>query len=338
MPKDSQSASYVCSKDLVKYCNRLPSNIGRSQLVHSLVESFGLFKELTIVGPKDITIKDLLEYHDESLFEQESEDCPSFSGLHEYRLLVGGGVLKACDQLIQGSTRSIFWDGGRHHCFSDRVSGFCYLNDVILGILRLQDRFHSVLYIDLDVHHGDAVQEAFYFSNRVHTFDMHRYEPGFFPGTGNVSDVGKGSGLGCTTNVVFERGVTGNEWISLFRSKIDQVYTNSQPECIVVQCGADVLEGDRLGECQVDIPSYLQVIQDILDSPVPVLLLGGGGYNHPNAARLWAAITHLCMKKPLSHDIPEHDYFTHYGPTYELLICGASQTPTTSAVKITHAP
>ncbi|XP_010835595.1 PREDICTED: histone deacetylase 8-like, partial [Bison bison bison] len=89
----------------------------------------------------------------------------------------------------------------------DEASGFCYLNDAVLGILRLRRKFDRILYVDLDLHHGDGVEDAFSFTSKVMTVSLHKFSPGFFPGTGDVSDVGLGKGRYYSVNVPIQDGI-----------------------------------------------------------------------------------------------------------------------------------
>jgi len=110
--------------------------------------------------------------------------------------MVAGGSLLLAQELIAGRAKiGIHWDGGRHHAKSNQASGFCYINDVVIAIFSLTNRFDRILYVDLDVHHCDGVQEAFYYSNRIVTLSFHRYGAGFFPGTGSIDEIGEARGI-----------------------------------------------------------------------------------------------------------------------------------------------
>lgn len=114
------------------------------------------------------------------------EDCPVFSGLYEFcQLSAGGSVAAAVKLNKQASDICINWGGGLHHAKKSEASGFCYVNDIVLGILELLKYHQRVLYIDIDVHHGDGVEEAFYTTDRVMTVSFHKYGE-YFPGTGDL--------------------------------------------------------------------------------------------------------------------------------------------------------
>ena len=119
-------------------------------------------------------------------------DCPIFDGIFEYcQTYVAGSIGGACRLNESKSEVVVNWAGGMHHAKKSEASGFCYLNDIVLGILELLKKHQRVLYIDIDIHHGDGVEEAFYTTNRVMTLSFHQ-SGDFFPGTGLAHDVGYG--------------------------------------------------------------------------------------------------------------------------------------------------
>lgn len=128
----------------------------------------------------------------------------------------------------------LHWDGGRHHAHHDAARGYCYLADIPLTILHLLPHYKNVLYIDLDVHHGDGVEFAFKHTEKVVTLSFHVYETGFFPGTGDGKEGGRG-----VYNVPLERGTKAAVWEETVKRGVKIVYERHQPECIIVQCGCD---------------------------------------------------------------------------------------------------
>lgn len=151
-------------------------------------------------------------------------DCPSWRGMWEYACTVAGGTMSACAALCKygagnngEQTIIINWTGGWHHAQRDRAAGYCYVNDIVLGILVLRKHFKRVLYIDLDAHHGDGVQQAFEVTKRVFTFSLHRYECGFYPGTGGLDDCGFGGGKGYAANFPYQSGIGGENFCKYFK-------------------------------------------------------------------------------------------------------------------------
>ena len=161
-----------------------------------------------------------------------------------------GGTIDAAHRLNnQSCDIAINWSGGLHHAKKCEASGFCYINDLVLGILELLKHHARVLYIDIDVHHGDGVEEAFlfYFTDRVMTVSFHKYGDLFFPGTGDVKEVEEREGKYYAINVPLKDGIDDASFRRLFKTIISKVVEIYPPGPIVLQCGADSLAGDRLG-------------------------------------------------------------------------------------------
>ncbi|PNX93850.1 histone deacetylase 9-like protein, partial [Trifolium pratense] len=176
------------------------------------------------------------------------EDCPVFDNLFEFCQIYAGGTLDAACRLNnQLCDIAINWAGGLHHAKKCEASGFCYINDLVLGILELLKCHPRVLYIDIDVHHGDGVEEAFYFTDRVMTVSFHKYGDMFFPGTGDAKEIGEREGKFYAINVPLKDGIDDSSFTRLFKTIISKVVETYQPGAIVLQCGADSLAGDRLG-------------------------------------------------------------------------------------------
>ncbi len=128
--------------------------------------------------------------------------------MYEFSCISAGGSIDAAVKLNNKSSDiCINWAGGLHHAKKGEASGFCYVNDIVLAILELLKRHRRVLYIDIDVHHGDGVEEAFYVTNRVMTVSFHRFGNGFFPATGGLSDLGAGPGRYYAMNVPLRAGL-----------------------------------------------------------------------------------------------------------------------------------
>ena len=240
-------------------------------------------------------------------------DCPVFDGMSKYLFLYTGATLAATHQLTTGqSDIAINWSGGLHHAHKAEASGFCYINDIVLAVLDML-RVHSrVLYIDIDVHHGDGVEEAFQRQPRVMTLSFHRYGPydetghKFFPGTGDISDNGlKGTvGEHFALNVPIPSGIDDRQYKMLFEGVTERVLAAYNPKAIVLQCGADSLGGDRLGQFNINIRQHGECVSYIKKQRIPLLLLGGGGYTARNVARAWCHETALATDNTLPDMIP----------------------------------
>eukprot|EP00074_Homo_sapiens_P104642 XP_016885133.1 histone deacetylase 8 isoform X6 [Homo sapiens] len=181
-----------------------------------------------------------------------------------------------------------------HKQMRDEASGFCYLNDAVLGILRLRRKFERILYVDLDLHHGD--------------------------GTGDVSDVGLGKGRYYSVNVPIQDGIQDEKYYQICESVLKEVYQAFNPKAVVLQLGADTIAGDPMCSFNMTPVGIGKCLKYILQWQLATLILGGGGYNLANTARCWTYLTGVILGKTLSSEIPDHEFFTAYGPDYVLEI------------------
>lgn len=227
----------------------------------------------------------------------EQGDCPMFPGVYEFCQISCGGSIDGAIRLNhQLNDTCINWAGGLHHARKQEAAGFCYTNDIVLAILELLKFHKRVLYIDIDIHHGDGVEEAFYFSDRVFTCSFHRYGEDFFPGTGPITDFGEREGRFCTANFPLKDGITDDDFLDIFCPIIDKIMERYDPSAIVLQCGADSLLGDRLGFFNLSIKAHAACVAHVRNYRVPLLVLGGGGYTIPNVSRCWAYETAVVCK------------------------------------------
>ncbi|KAF2716147.1 histone deacetylase [Polychaeton citri CBS 116435] len=258
---------------------------------------------------------DTVELGPFNLSTSPGADCPVFDGMSTYLFLYTGATLHATQKLLTGqSDIAINWSGGLHHAHKSEASGFCYINDIVLSILDLLRVHARVLYIDIDVHHGDGVEEAFQRQPRVMTLSYHRYGPydetghKFFPGTGDISDIGLRGTVGehFALNVPIPSGIDDRQYSYLFESITSRTIEAFNPSCIVLQCGADSLGGDRLGQFNINIKQHGDCVSFVKKFRLPLLLLGGGGYTARNVARAWCHETALATNNTLPDAIPMH--------------------------------
>ncbi len=190
-------------------------------------------------------------------------------------------------------------------------------SDIVLGIIELL-RFKSrVLYIDIDVHHGDGVEEAFYTTDRVMTCSFHKYGE-YFPGTGELRDTGVGQGKNYAVNFPLRDGIDDASYKSIFEPVISAVMQYYRPEAVVLQCGGDSLSGDRLGCFNLSMRGHANCVKFVKSFGLPTLVVGGGGYTMRNVARTWAYETGLLVGEEMNSVLPFNEYYEYYGPDYEL--------------------
>lgn len=177
-----------------------------------------------------------------------------------------------------------------------------------------------VLYVDIDIHHGDGVEEAFYTTDRVMTVSFHKFGE-YFPGTGDITDVGLRDGKNYSLNIPLQNGIDDESYRLIFEPIITMVIEWYRPGAIVLQCGADSLAGDRLGCFNLSSYGHGACVQYIKKFGIPMVLLGGGGYTIKNVARAWTYETSIALdidiiEKDISNTTSAH----YFGPEFKLLI------------------
>lgn len=311
----------------------------RSHMVHQLVLSTGLHNKMTIY---DVSAhaKDMMAFHSEEYinflkkirpdtldqFAEDmkrfnvgtSHDCLISQNMFDYVSLYTGGSIDGASELNKGlADIAINWSGGFHHAKKNEASGFCYVNDIVLAILELLKYHNRVLYIDIDIHHGDGVEEAFYTTDRVMTVSFHKFGD-FFPGTGDIRDVGVKNGKYYSVNVPLQEGIGDQNYHTVFKPVIEKIMEMYRPSAVVMQCGADSLTGDRLGCFNLTLEGHAECVRFIKSFNIPMLVLGGGGYTVPNVARCWAYETSVLLDEPFPEMLPYNDFFDCYAPDYKL--------------------
>ena len=151
------------------------------------------------------------------------------------------------------------------------------------------------------------------------TVSLHKHERGFFPvDAGGLTEIGDAWGRGYNINLPFHHGIDDQQYLAIFTRLLPMINVSFQPDAFVVQCGADTLFADPMKSFNLTTKAPVNCVQQIIELNKPTLLLGGGGYNPADTARLWTSITGACLGEKLDNDIPEHDYFPRYGPDFTL--------------------
>ncbi|KAE8351447.1 hypothetical protein BDV28DRAFT_19256 [Aspergillus coremiiformis] len=320
------------------YVSGHPMKPHRIRMTHSLVMNYGLYKKMEIYRAKPASKYEMTQFHTDeyidflskvtpdnmdSFAKEQSkynvgDDCPVFDGLFEFCGISAGGSMEGAARLNRNKCDiAVNWAGGLHHAKKSEASGFCYVNDIVLGILELLRFKQRVLYVDIDVHHGDGVEEAFYTTDRVMTVSFHKYGE-YFPGTGELRDIGVGQGKYYAVNFPLRDGIDDISYKSIFEPVIKSVMEWYRPEAVVLQCGGDSLSGDRLGCFNLSMRGHANCVNFIKSFNLPTLILGGGGYTMRNVARTWAFETGILVGDPLGSDLPYNDYYEYFAPDYEL--------------------
>jgi len=216
-------------------------------------------------------------------------DCPIFSDMYDYSVLACGATLTAANLILSQDAELAFNpSGGLHHAGPQSASGFCYINDVAIGCLVLAEAGKRVLYLDVDAHHGDGVQNVFYDRADVMTISFHQDGKTLFPGTGFEDEIGTGAGKGFCVNVPLPVGTDDKAYMEVFEAIALPLAEAYKPDVIVFELGADALAGDPLARLKLTNNTYADIIYKLLGLDKPILMTGGGGYNINNTVRAWA--------------------------------------------------
>ncbi len=227
-----------------------------------------------------------------------TSDNPIFEHMHESAALIAGGSIAAATAIARGEVdRAVNIAGGLHHAMAEQAAGFCVYNDAALAIATLLDSgVERVAYVDVDVHHGDGVQAAFYDDPRVLTVSIHESPLSLWPGTGSASEIGSGAAAGTAVNIPLPAGTGDAQWLRAFHAVVPGVVRAFRPEVLVTQHGADSHADDPLADLNLSVDGQLasyRALRDLAESVAGGrwLALGGGGYSLVRVVpRAW---THL---------------------------------------------
>ncbi|KAL4418842.1 hypothetical protein ABPG77_004439 [Micractinium sp. CCAP 211/92] len=346
--KPPRNVAYFFDEELCNYNygGGNPMRPHRHRLTTNLVKGYQLDEKMRILRPQARTREEIMHFHADDYVdfltsvtpENQEEfmmqmrrfnlgpvgeaDCPVFDGMMEYFQIYSGGSVGGAALINEGEADVVMnWSGGMHHAKKGEASGFCYINDIVLAILELLKVHQRVLYVDIDIHHGDGVEEAFYTTNRVMTVSFHKYGD-FFPGTGALGDTGHAEGKLYSVNVPLQEGMDDESYKYVYEPVMQKVMELYQPGAIVMCCGADSLSGDKLGCFNLSIQGHSSCIEFLARFGVPMLLLGGGGYTMRNVSRCWCYETGRMLGLDLPDELPEAGYkdYDYFMDTHRLRI------------------
>jgi acetoin utilization protein AcuC len=240
-----------------------------------------------------------------ALFGLGPGDNPVFAGLWQVARLAAGGSLDAADLVARGVVdRAFHFAGGLHHAMPARASGFCYVNDAVLAILRLRAHGMRVAYVDIDAHHGDGVQQAFYADASVLTISTHERGDRLFPGTGFVEEVGEGKGTGYSVNLPLEAFTDRDTYLPAFEAVVPPLLETFRPDAVVLQLGIDAHRTDPLTHLALDVQGFAAAVRRVVGLAPRLVALGGGGYDLRNVARAWTVAWAIMNDLELKSEMP----------------------------------
>jgi len=251
-----------------------------------------------VAAVREASAKGHVEAQVRSRYRLGTLENPLFPGLFERAATSVGGSILAARLALEGRI-AYHPAGGTHHGRPDRASGFCYFNDPAFAILTLLEAgLERVLYVDLDAHHGDGVQDAFAADERVHTVSIH--EAGRWPGTGAASDTGDGRAC----NLPVPPGFNDAELEALLRSVVLPLAGRLGPQAVVITCGADALAGDPLSRMALSNVALWSAAERLAATAPAAVVLGGGGYNPWTVARYWTGLWGVLTKREIPRRLP----------------------------------
>ncbi len=293
------------------YPEECPFNSKRAGKLFSTVDSLGMLDlPNTFLAEPSVISQELLErfhtldyleslkragkgIHDLEALKKGlgTPDCPLFKDMFEFSSLAAGGTVTAAKLILEGKADIAFNpSGGFHHAFADAASGFCYINDIVMGAITLADAGKRVMVIDLDVHHGDGTQKAFYENSQIVTVSMHESGKTLFPGTGFVEEIGEGEGKGYNINLPLPVGTYDAIYYQAFKEILLPLIEATSPDVLLLALGMDSLAGDPLAHLNLTNNVFADIIADIIELNKPIVATGGGGYNIVNTVRAWSLI------------------------------------------------
>ncbi|MCX6879748.1 MAG: acetoin utilization protein AcuC [Verrucomicrobia bacterium] len=319
---------YTPEVERLSYPADCPFKTQRAGLTRQRLVSFGLLgsEQQAEVVPRQATLAELQQFHPARYLEELQRaaagdltiaglhmgiggpDTPVFKDLFEYGSWACGAALTAADWLLAGKADIAFnLLGGFHHAMAEKAAGFCYLNDVVLACMRLTAAGKRVACLDVDAHHGDGTQAAFYTCNEVLTISLHESGKTLFPWGGFENEIGEGPGLGYNANVSLPAGTYDGAFLLAFDRVAVPLLEAYNPDVIVVELGMDALSGDPLTHLCLTNNALMDALGRLLRLDKPLLIVGGGGYHVENTVRGWALAWRTCGGED------EHDFSAGMG-------------------------
>jgi len=280
----------------------------RAKLMYELLNRYGLLsgENQVIVEPRLMDEELLYLFHTREYIELlkkgekgefsvemlyaglGTDDNPLFRTMYRYALSASSATVQGTTMLYRGDARFVFNPfGGFHHAGKSRAEGFCYVNDIAIAITWLVNAGQKVAYIDIDAHHGNGVQEAFYETNRVLNLSLHESGKTLYPGSGFEGEMGAGEGIGYNVNIPLLAGTDDEVYLLACEAIVPPLVKSFRPDIVVACIGCDTHWQDPLTHLNLTSNGYKKVISIINALSPKILALGSGGYNVHKTAALW---------------------------------------------------
>ena len=305
----------------------------RLRYTHELADAFDLFdpESSKLVAPRAATLDEVSTFHtpnyigavervgqgDFSIDALEYNigpgDNPAYEGMYDAALLSTGGSMRCVELLLdEGYDVAFNISGGLHHAMPGYAYGFCVFNDPVIAINEMLRRGLRVAYVDIDCHHGDGVQYAFYDTDRVLTISLHETGQFLFPGTGYAQETGTGRGRGYSVNVPLYPYTGDETYFWVFEQIVLPLLDAFRPDVLVSQLGIDSHYRDPITHLALTTQGFGKVVAEFSGKAPKWLALGGGGYDLQAVARSWTLAYGVMSEQNLDDAIPE-SYRAKYG-------------------------
>ena len=331
-----------------------PFKIHRLGLTYELIRAYGLVDhpDVAVHVPREATEQEAMGFHSQGYLETlrvasdgmwvpnlfshglGTSDNPVFPDVYSWAMSVAGASIVCAEEILAGrADRAFNLSGGLHHAMPSRASGFCHINDGVLAIQTLARAGKRVAYVDIDAHHGDGVQQAFYSMPDVLTLSVHQSGYTIFPGSGFVEEVGQGPGEGISINVPLLPGAGDEAYERVLDAVVLPALRAFAPDVLVTQLGSDAILGDIVANLRLSLRTFERMVVAFRDLGLPWLALGGGGYDVGNVIRAWTLAWSTVTETELPDEIPP-EWLTRasaQGVAFSKLRGSIDRTPTDSA-------
>ena len=286
-----------------------PFGTDRHDVFHAELDSAGLGDGIEYGHPGVARVDELALFHTADYVDKVSRmsalgkgwlddgDTPAMPGIYDAAAAVAGTVLRAVDEIMHGNHKRAFVPiAGLHHAGREHAAGFCVFNDCGIAIeyLRQQYGVQRVAYVDIDAHHGDGVFYSFEDDPDLLLVDIHEDGRFLYPGTGAETETGSGGARGTKLNIALAPGADDADFTVVWR-RVEQYLESMRPEFIILQCGADSLEGDPITHLALSEEAHASAAASLCriaeaHADGRIIGTGGGGYNRRNLARAWTRV------------------------------------------------
>ena len=282
-PERAQKALELCRRygvlDLPHMALKSPPSIEYDKLL--LAHSENYLKALRRVSEGEI-------FEEMFSFGIGTEDNPPLRGIYDWSGRCAGATWDGMIQLLDKDIDVAFNPlGGFHHAHRSQAEGFCYINDIVIAIKEALNHNVKITYVDIDAHHGNGVQEAFYHENRVQFISMHESGNHIYPYSGFAQETGDGNGEGYTVNIPLPPQTDDEIYLEVFYKIVIPLIKRFSPDILVAQLGADSMISDPLTDLMLTNNSYTEIIKELRGLCGKILATGGGGYDIYRTARCW---------------------------------------------------